>query len=358
MPCELDHVFTYVEGTDGLPSLMINEVGAYLHYPASPDDLFAVLRRMPRKVLARLEHIDLRHEPDTHRIDDALRATLVCDPYYGRWGGDWLPGVYCASCLGEYVYAERSIALLGFVYDPALPDRVMWEAFLRFVALSTLMHEVAHHVDLRETPDRDPVLVKARSEHVAEQYQERWTAEYVVPYLLETYPQETALFLQWVEAQAGVPAHLDELIPAPSHQDDALTGHAFVRELARLVASGASPAETRMLYLRFRAERTGTATMLPLVERYCMDYPDRSDALVLMATLWMEQEQWEGARSLLAALVKRDPTNQSAWLALIDCDTVLGDARRLQRTSARYAAMFPPSGAPPAPSTVSDMVDL
>ena len=252
-----------------------------------------------------------------------------------------MPGVYCASCLGEYVYAEKSIALLGFAYDPVLPDRVMWEAFLRFVALSNLVHEVAHHVDLWDKPDMDPVLLKARSEDFAEHYQERWTAEYVVPYLLETYPGEMALFLHWVEEHAGVPVSLEELIPEPSLQDNEIAGHAFVREMARLVASGASPAETRMLYLRFRAERTGDATMLPLVERYLMDYPDRTDAQVLMANIWMEMGMYEGARSLLATLVKRHPQHQAAWLALIECDELLGDERRFQRTCDRYAKLFP-----------------
>jgi len=278
-----------------------------------------------------------------HEIDEALRATLVCDPYYERWGGDWLPGVYCASCLGEYVYAAKSIALLGFAYDPALPDRVMWEAFLRFVALSTLVHEVAHHVDLRDKPDMDPVLLIARSEDVAEHYQERWTAEYVVPYLMETYPGEMALFLHWVEEHAGVPVSLEELIPEPSLQDNEIAGHAFVREMARLAASGASPAETRMLYLRFRAERMGDATMLPLVEQYIREYPGRVEAQVLMATLWMEMGMHEGARSFLASLVKRYPQHQTAWLALIECDGLLGDERRFRRTCDRYAKFFPQS---------------
>lgn len=347
MPFELDYAYRYFEGTDGLPPLMINEVGEYLHYPASPDDIFAVLRRMPRELLVGLRHIDLQHEPKTHLIDESLRATFVCDPYYERWGGVWLPGVYCASCLGEYVFAEKSIALLGFAYDPALPDRKVWEAFLRFVALSNLVHELAHHVDLRDNSGTDPVLLKARSEDVAEHFQEQWTAEYVVPYLLEAYPEEIALFLRWVEKHAGAPVDVLELIPEPSLQDNEIAGHAFVREMARLVASGASLADTRMLYLRFRAERTGDATLLPLVERYLMDYPDRTDAQVLMANIWMEMGLWEGARSLLVTLVKRDPANLAAWLALIECDEMLGDERLLQRTCKRYEVIFPPSTTTP-----------
>jgi len=191
-------------GDDGLPPIEVYQRGEYLHFPASPVDIAAVLRRVPREWLTGLNSVDLKFIADAYFPDEVTQATFVCDPYYGREGGEWLPGVYCGSCLGEYITLEQSIGLLGFVYAPALPDRILWEAHLRFVMLSNLMHELAHHVDYRENPPTsiDRALWKIRSEVMAERDQERWTAEYVIPYLLEAHPDETAMFLRWVEEHA------------------------------------------------------------------------------------------------------------------------------------------------------------
>ena len=340
MPFELDYAYTYFEGIDGLPPIMVNEVGEYLHYPASPADIIAVLRRLPRELLDGLSCVDLKFEAETHCPDEVTQAAFVCDPYYEREGGEWLPGIYCGYCLGEYVANEQSIGLLGFVYDPAMPDRSMWETYLRFVMLSTLMHELAHHVDLKANREMDRASWIAQSEDVAEHFQERWTFEYVVPYLQEVYPDEIAVFLHWVEEHAGAPVPLTELIPEPGLQGNEIAGHALVREMARLIATGAARADTRLLYLRFLDERERGEQMLPLVEQYIREYPDRVEGQVLMATLWIAMGMHEGARSFLASLVKRYPQHQAAWLALIECDGLLGDERRFRRTCDRYAKLF------------------
>ncbi|MHB9106894.1 MAG: tetratricopeptide repeat protein [Armatimonadota bacterium] len=339
-----NQTISHDHGDDGLPPIEVHQRGEYLHFPASPADIAAVLRRVPREWLTGLNSVDLKFEADSHFPDAETQATYIGDPYYDRDGAEWLPGIYCGSCLGEYVALEQSIGLLGFVYDPALPDRTMWECYLRFVALSNLMHELAHHVDFREHLQMDRAFWKARSEGVAEADQERWTAEYVVPYLLEAYPVECRVLLSWVEQHAGLPVTLTQLVPEPSLHGNQIVGHALMCDMARLVARGASHAETRLLYLRCLAERTEAELVLPLVERFISDYPDGVDGLVLMARLWIEMELWEGARSLLATLVKRTPQHQAAWFALMECDAAVGDDRRLQRTRTRYAAVFPDPG--------------
>ena len=138
---------------------------------------------------------------------------------------------------------------------------------------------------------------------------------------------------------------LTELVPVPGLQGNEIAGHALVREMARLVATGASRADTRLFYLRFLEEQARGEQMLPLVEQYISDYPDRVESQVLMTTIWMEMGLHEGARSLLTTLVKRFPKNQAAWLALIECDECLGDERRFRRTCDRYAKLFPQSAA-------------
>jgi len=338
-----NQTYSNCDGHDGLPSIVVYQAGEYLHFPASPADIAAVFQRLPRELLTGLSSVDLKFEADAHFPDETTQATFICDPYYGREGGEWLPGVYCGSCLGEYITLEQSIGLLGFIYDPALPDRTMWEAHLRFVALSNLMHELAHHVDYRENPHVERALWKLRSEHIAERDQECWTAEYVIPYLLEAYPDEIAIFLLWVEKHAGTSVTLTELIPEPSVHGNEISGHALVRDMARRVAAGASCADTRLLYLRFLDEREEVEQMLPLVEQYIREYPDREEAQVMMATLWFTLGMYEGARSFLASLVKRNPQHQAAWLALIECDELLGDERRIRRTRDRYAKLFPQS---------------
>lgn len=286
MTPELVTVYTYHEGADGLPAIMVAEEGDYLHYPASPADITAVLRQLPREMLDGLQDVSLQFEPELYDPDEHTRTTLITDPYYGRLGAEWLPGVYSASCLGEYVPIEQSVVLLGFVYNPVMPDRAMWESYLRFVALSNLMHEVAHHVDYRQAHGMNCQEWVKQAEYTAERDQEIWTAQYVVPYLLQAYPEDTSLLLRWIEQYAGTSVTLPELIAEPSIHGYLINRHSLVCEMAHLVASGASVADTHLFYLHFLLDHEEDEKALPLIEQFIIDFPDHTKAKVLMASLW------------------------------------------------------------------------
>src|SRR5207302_1223034 len=80
--------------------------------------------------------------------------------------------------------------LYAFVVDPALADRPLWELLLRLWALSTFVHEVAHHDDeMRRTArGRWHLEPCEKAEDYAIALQAEWTRDVVVPYLERTYP--------------------------------------------------------------------------------------------------------------------------------------------------------------------------
>jgi hypothetical protein len=121
--------------------------GPYVHYPAGPDDLREVMRRLPSGVLDGLQRIDLQlgAEAQLDRADDTCH--LAPDPYVGRLGGPFAAGVYQDHILGQYQPRPARIFVYGYVYDPTVEDRELYELVIRGRRLEAFVHEVAHHDD-------------------------------------------------------------------------------------------------------------------------------------------------------------------------------------------------------------------
>jgi hypothetical protein len=198
-------------GLDVLP-IFVHNAGAFVHFPAGPEDLRAVMARLPRGVLDGTGAITLSLGTDAQRDENGqFPDYLDRDPFTGRTGYETLPGVFTGRVLGQHFPDSAQIFVYACVYDPAaLPVGGGWELYLRLRMLSTFVHEVAHRFDAsarvargRWRRDRE----EAR-EIYAEHRQQEWTQQIVVPYLEETYPDEVAAFLAWVTHHGGTPLSL------------------------------------------------------------------------------------------------------------------------------------------------------
>ncbi len=136
------------------------------------------------------------------------------DPHTDRNGIELLPGVYAAFIGGCLHPFSHRIVLTAYVYDSALPDREMWECYLRMHMLSVLMHEVGHHVD-GVTAQKPLPCEYDRREQAAECYAAIWTRAVVIPYLREQYADAVQALEAWVTEWAGQSITLDQLIDDP-----------------------------------------------------------------------------------------------------------------------------------------------
>ncbi|MBV9108299.1 MAG: hypothetical protein JO306_02705, partial [Gemmatimonadetes bacterium] len=131
-----------------LVPVTVMDTGANVWYPASPDDVGAVLRRLPRGVTDGLRRIELRLGMETQaELAAEDRAAEEPDPFTGRLSYPRYPGTWSGRIVGRYRPDAAAIELYAYVVDPAHPLRRVWEPLLRLEALSVLAHEVAHHHD-------------------------------------------------------------------------------------------------------------------------------------------------------------------------------------------------------------------
>src|SRR5262249_39613447 len=98
----------------------IIEQGSWIHYPASPDDLRAVMRRLPAGVLTGLSGIQLclGSKKQERGLSHKERVREERDPWVGRVSYEILPGVFAGRYLGTWFHPPTRIDLYAYVYDP------------------------------------------------------------------------------------------------------------------------------------------------------------------------------------------------------------------------------------------------
>lgn len=208
----------YPSPREGLPHIMIVDDGEYVHYPASPSDVFSVLGLLPSDAVCGIPIIDFRleNDPSSDSVEEetAEFPPARTDPLTGRLGIEIVPGVFSSPICGSIRRPTRRIVLTADVYDPAIPDREMWELFLRFHALSTLVHEVGHHAHFSSLQRTDPIEPSV-AEQQAETLAYQWTEQIVVPYLQAEHTESVRLLEDWASTWAGHPIMLNDLIDEP-----------------------------------------------------------------------------------------------------------------------------------------------
>jgi hypothetical protein len=153
-----------------------------LFFPATPDDVANILEALPPGTLDALGGVILAAGT---RYVNAHAPGGTPDPYLGRVGFEFAPGVWLPSILGTYDRESMTIHLYGYVKAPdaILSREQSVELILRM--LRTLVHEVAHHQDRTQRVARGRWRMDdtERDERYADLMTRRWCYEVIVPYL-------------------------------------------------------------------------------------------------------------------------------------------------------------------------------
>lgn len=311
---------------ESIPICVLDE-GEFIHYPATPTDILKLMHLLPMGVLDGISSIELclgKDYQDKYYQDGDLRDT---DPFLGRPGYEILPGIFAGNYLGVYEPDQARIRLFAYVYDPALPNREMWELYLQLMMLSTLVHEIGHHDDWMRRIARGRWLAdnKQKNEIYAEKIEYEWVRQYVIPYLQQAYPESLKALEAWTEHYGGVSIPLSVLADDPrvtTKQKDVFKWHAFLNvssafeNLARNVAEGESLVDTRLQFARELHYAEIYAEALEIIQRVLAEYPEHLEALTLKADIYEHQEKYDEAQTVLDWVISRNETYVDAWYIL------------------------------------------
>ena len=212
---------------EAIPIRVVDE-SAVVHYPASAEDHREIMRRLPPGFLSGVKEVRLilgaalaaDEEPEG-------RSDYGPDPHTGRIGREGPAGVWVSPLLGLYHsrYGEKVLDVihgLAYVYAEDLPDRAMWELYMRATMLCTFVHEIGHFRDFWSRrsggPWREPG--EGQSEATAERFEAVAFARYVEPYLESRYPEDCAALRAWLHDAAGVEIPLRRLMLGPWYLED------------------------------------------------------------------------------------------------------------------------------------------
>lgn len=307
---------------EGIPIFIVDE-GENIHYPASPDDLRAILHCLPG-VYDGISEIRLslgKNEQEKSGQADG-NEWLSPDPYTGRLGDEIIPGAYIGHCGGTYNPNSTLIHLFAYVYDRSIPDIKMWELYFRLKMLSTFVHELGHHYDyfqrwqmLDDSMDKD--------ERVADRFEYRWVQDYVLPYLKKKYPSEVKQLCDWIEEHGGLSVSLDMLAPDPRVTEEngwvkILFGGVpcAVESLAKNAAEGAEPDVMRMNFAWNLHVNEHYNESLNLLESILEQQPDKVEALILKADTLVHVKKHDAAKRIVEDVLTKDNRNVEAWEVL------------------------------------------
>ncbi len=347
----------------GMIPIEIAERGRVIHYPASADDIRAVMERLPRGVFAGLSGIRLclGSECQESFLSRRELAAAVRDPWTGRISSEYLPGVYGASTRGIYNVDIARIDLHAYVHEEALSAAN--QLYLRLRVLSTLVHELAHHEDFMRRGAR--ARGGAKLERYAISIQAEWVRECVVPYLEEAYPDAVREVHEWIATHGGAPVPL-ALLGGRWHWDSqgkvitdpwSSTCDAY-EELVRNVREGGDPDSIRLEFAQDLVFADAHTEALAITDRVLGREPQSQPALTLQAEIFLFQEQFDQAERAAERALARNPTNVRAWrvragvcvaredwVQLLDAANAGLDASRGEETAGYYLHVFELLGA-------------
>ncbi len=327
-------------GPTGPIPIRILDTAAHILHPATPDDIEAVLRRLPVGVMDGLSAIVL-----SLGGHDQLRGEGASiwepDPITNRVGLEILPGFYKGWIWGTYEPWACRINLHAFVADPATTIPMPTTAYFKLHILSTFVHEVAHHFDHTRRIARGRWLAdeKEKLEHFADHRQHEWTQTCVVPYLEEAYPQEVAELIHWLEVHGRIRFALAELIDDPRRVGFFSIEHA-VEELVKGVLAETQPLEMSLnfavdLKIADRYERAQE-----VIDHILTEVPGHGEALELRASILNLQGDFVQAIQLALQVLDGNPRNWRARTTLTRAYEGLKQWEKVIETAAESLTLF------------------
>lgn len=312
----------------GIP-IEVRDQAEHVVHAASPEDLVAVMRRLPPGMVDGIAKIVLGLGREHPEYDDEEHGES--DPFSGRRGDEIVPGVYCGRVLGVYWPDSASITLCAYVLAPAVREQRVIRFYLRAQALSTFVHEVAHHHDQTARVARGRWLADDRdhAEIYAERSQHRLAQEVVVPYLEAEYADDVAHVRAWMRHHGGVELPLSALLGDPRTTAVATVPffalHTAFEILLADVMAGGEPDATRVEFanqLHYGGEYTIARAILAGV---LAAQPDHLVALALEGDIDVHEGAFERAETIARRVLALDPTHDHAWEVLVDA--LQGQAR-------------------------------
>ena len=332
--------------------VVVTERGEHVHYPASVEDVRAVMRSLPRGVPDGLARVELRLGAETQR-EHEMRDPGGCtpDPFVGRLGYEWFPSVYVGRVLGTYSPDTAAIRLNAFVYHAATPLREVWEILLRLRALATLAHEVGHHHDhtMRVARGRWIAHGDERIEMYAEGREHAWVQGVVVPYLRRAYPVEVERVERWVAHHGGVTLSLESLADDPrgTLKGGGVSLNVAVWSMAqaldrlvRDVLAGEPLSACRVHFARELHYREMYDEALASLARVLADEPSHAEALPLRADIFEHQGRYEEALAVAEGVLADDAGYADAWEVAADALEGLGRWAELRVVADRLVELY------------------
>jgi tetratricopeptide (TPR) repeat protein len=318
-----------IASADAIP-IRVRDEGPFLHYPASPGDLRAVMSILPPGLIDHVSRIELCLIAD----DVPIRGVDERDPLVRRIGAEILPGVWAAAILGSYAPSTSVIRLSAFVSQSPLE---LWQVYLRLQMLSTFVHELAHHHDHRERTARGRwrADTKSKSERYARRREFLLLNDYVVQYVARTYPDGVTRCLDWIAYHGGVDVPLARLLQEHAPPDRSgeepfvlATVRSALSELIANVDKSNDPVSTRIDFaeqLHF-AEQNDLA--LSGLRRVIDEHPQLADAWRALACIYRCTRDWDQARLAAERAVALDPAS-AAWEILAQACEAQSDWQHL-----------------------------
>lgn len=331
---------------EDIPVRILNE-GKYIHYPASMDDIRNVMYRLPAGVTDGLVSIDLclGKEEQEESSDDGPPADLYDpDPFVGRRGDNLWQEIFHGRILGQY--SLQRIRLMAYVYDPALPNREMWELYLRLWTLSTFVHEVAHHYDniARIARGRWLMSDEKKNEIYAERSQYHWVQQYVIPYLEEAYPQQVQTLRAWGSQHVGIPLTLSLLAEDPRATENGALGffsvHSALDSLVQNLRAYKRRIDTRLWFAEELHWALVYREALDIIDAVLAEHPNHLRALTLQADIYHHQKRNDDARRVAESVIAMDATYRKAWIVLADAYESLEDWNLLLTTASHAMTLY------------------
>lgn len=297
----------------------------YVRFPATDDDIRELMRRLPPGSCDGISEIRLRLGSRSELDKDPyVEEARVLDPFKGVYDYEYLPGVYSSSILGQYNPSDTTIRLYAYLYDTALPEREMWELFLKLQMLKTLIHEIGHHCDFMARCGQPRWLGSSRdrNEIYAENCEHDWSQVILARYLREKYTSEVNNLEKWIEHYGGIQLPLEAMMgdPRTTVMGEKILSRAIfgdipssISDLSHEVNENTNTMETRLSFAKHLRCGDYFVMALEIIDGILISEKDNIEVLRERAVILWKKKEYEAADLAIKKVLKLDNSDPDGW---------------------------------------------